>query len=775
TYPAPFVENGAANVAIVVGSNAALSDAVAATSISSDLASALAAQTATGGSTSTTTVSGEAKAVETSSQPLYLGDYMNGTKETFSKDQLPTVLASGKVTDDDGKEYTYELKLDVPNTKVIYGETPDNLAEPVVYVDFDGTSINYDFKIIFPTAVNTTKLTDEAITLFGKDYVFSGSTSDLTTSKVVLFEKSTPVTINDGESTEVEGHTISVAVEDQNTATITVDGVSESKTEGWSGKINGVDIYVKNVVGPNVAGSSRLVELYLNSNKLTLENGQEVTIGSEDIDGTSVSFTTSSGKVSEIDITVTPYSLDDSIKYLKKGDTFTDPVFGSVKFELVSLTPELEADARDYIVLRPSGEKKASIKFTNKAGKEYELDILRPSNVPLNATYGQMLNGTAQGNGYGTWTYNATELGVGDNYDLIVSTNTDINESDYFITCSNEYTQIWKVKDIDVNDGEVRVEDQGSGSSSVTVTLSGSTVGSTGTLSLADGSSATLNLTNNGTAPTIAVTDDACSYLYTKNGAKIYLGYANAPSSNLSQIIIEEETEYNGGSFTDNAGNTLGKNITIRFTYYPTGRSGKDMELKTVTIGGTENSDYWSDDVGDYDYYYLTKYGTFVKRTGDTDKQVEIYYPEDAAKVGFYIGEVSATISTTNATTTSGTAAKLGSVTVYDTEVSSVADKNLIVVGGSCVNSVAAELLGGAFCGADFTAATGIGAGEALIKSFDRNGKVALLVAGYNAADTTNAAKYLINVGVDTTVGTAMKVTSATEATAITSSTASTA
>ena len=344
TYPAPFVENGAANVAIVVGSNAALSDAVAATSISSDLASALAAQTATGGSTSTTTVSGEAKAVETSSQPLYLGDYMNGTKETFSKDQLPTLLASGKVTDDDGKEYTYELKLDVPNTKVIYGETPDNLAEPVVYVDFDGTSINYDFKIIFPTAVNTTKLTDEAITLFGKDYVFSGSTSDLTTSKVVLFEKSTPVTINDGESTEVEGHTISVAVEDSTTATITVDGVSESKTEGWSGKINGVDIYLKNVVGPNVAGSSRFVELYLNSNKLTLENGQEVTVGSEDIDGTSVSFTNSSGKVSEIDITVTPYSLDDSIKYLKKGDTFTDPVFGSVKFALVSLTPELEAE-----------------------------------------------------------------------------------------------------------------------------------------------------------------------------------------------------------------------------------------------------------------------------------------------------------------------------------------------------------------------------------------------------------------------------------------------
>jgi len=746
-YPAPFVVGGTADTAIVVtsgGHAGAVIDWEAVFSLQQDLQSLVTTTSTTTGAT----VSGEAKAVETSSQPLYLGDYINTTKTTFSDDEFPTVLAEGKVTDDDGKEYTYQLKVDVPNTKIEYGETPDNLAEPVVFADFDSSSIGYTLKIIFPTAVNMSKLTDEAINLFGKNYVFSGSASDLSATKAVLFEKATPVVINDGESQDVEGHTISVSVEDADTATITVDGVSESKDEGWSGKISGVDLYVKNVVGPNVAGTSRFVELYLNSNKLTLENGDEVTLGTEDIDGTSVSFTSSGGKVSEIDVTVTPYSFDDAIKYLKLGDSFTDPVFGTLKFELATVTPELEADTRDYIKLKPSGERKASIQFTNKAGKEYELNILKPSNIMLNSTYG-VTNGTVPG----TWTYNATTLGV-DDYDLIVATDADINVSDYFITCSNEYTQIWRVKSIDVNDAEVKVEDQGSGSSTVELSLSGSTVGSTASLSLADGSSATLNLTNNGTAPTIAVTDKACGYLYTNNGAKIYLGYANAPASNNSYIIIEEETAYNGGEFTDNEGNTLGQNITVRLTYDKSGRSGKDMELKTVALSGTEDTNYWADDVGDYDYYYLTEYGTFAKRTGDTDKTLEVWYPEDAMEVGFYIGEITSTITAGPGVTAGG-----GQILVVkDSNVDSVKDKNLIVVGGSCINSVAAKVLGVDYptCGADFTAATNVGAGQYLIKAVKspyNEDKIAVLVAGYEAADTKNAADNL-KEGHATDVGT---------------------
>ena len=114
--------------------------------------------------------------------------------------------------------------------------------------------------------------------------------------------------------------------------------------------------------------------------------------------------------------------------------------------------------------------------------------------------------------------------------------------------------------------------------------------------------------------------------------------------------------------------------------------------------------------------------------------------------INIFVGEASATVGSGG-----------GMMTVTDAEVASVAGKNLIVVGGSAINSVAAELLGGAYRGDAFTATTGIGAGQFLIGSYSRGGNVALLVAGYEAADTAKAADYLVNNAVDTTVGKMIK------------------
>ncbi len=111
-------------------------------------------------------------------------------------------------------------------------------------------------------------------------------------------------------------------------------------------------------------------------------------------------------------------------------------------------------------------------------------------------------------------------------------------------------------------------------------------------------------------------------------------------------------------------------------------------------------------------------------------------------------------------------------MSVTDAEAASVSTKNLIVVGGSCVNTVAAELLGSAalLCGADWEAKTGVGSGQFLVQTFSRTGgKVATLVAGYNAGDTTNAAKYLTTqTAIDTTAGKKYKGSTATSAELVT-------
>ena len=77
--------------------------------------------------------------------------------------------------------------------------------------------------------------------------------------------------------------------------------------------------------------------------------------------------------------------------------------------------------------------------------------------------------------------------------------------------------------------------------------------------------------------------------------------------------------------------------------------------------------------------------------------------------------------------------------TLLDREVASMMAQNEIVVGGPCVNTHAAELMGNAAdCAEGFTE------GEAIIKLVEHgNGNVALLVAGYSADDTRVATNVL--------------------------------
>jgi len=144
---------------------------------------------------------------------------------------------------------------------------------------------------------------------------------------------------------------------------------------------------------------------------------------------------------------------------------------------------------------------------------------------------------------------------------------------------------------------------------------------------------------------------------------------------------------------------------------------------------------------------------TLDKSGTDNVLEIEYYGEEVPAKVMVVGGDA----------TVSGGTTSLGNILVKDTEVSSVATKNLIVVGGSCINSAAAALVGGTKCGASWTEATGVGQGQFLIKGYADSTLttgLALLVAGYDADDTVKATTYLTNKVVDTSK--ALKGTSST-------------
>jgi hypothetical protein len=84
--------------------------------------------------------------------------------------------------------------------------------------------------------------------------------------------------------------------------------------------------------------------------------------------------------------------------------------------------------------------------------------------------------------------------------------------------------------------------------------------------------------------------------------------------------------------------------------------------------------------------------------------------------------------------------------------------KNLVIVGGTCINSAAQNVLGlnGPACGAAWTSATGAGQGEWIIQTFANpwsSGKIATLVAGYDQTDTVNAGNALRTQNIDISVG----------------------
>lgn len=215
-------------------------------------------------------------------------------------------------------------------------------------------------------------------------------------------------------------------------------------------------------------------------------------------------------------------------------------------------------------------------------------------------------------------------------------------------------------------------------------------------------------------------------------------------ANNYEAAVVTLDAGYDG----DSAG--LGVGDVVR-TWGADTQLGNEIQLET-------NSDLYQD---------IDIWGTiFELDKSDSDQtKARINYPDNQIEALVYVAETDATITTSGGGATGGSVKELGSVAITDAEVGSASGKNLIVVGGSCVNSVAASLLNVATstCGADWTAATGIASGEYLIETFSRTGdKIATLVAGYNAGDTTNAAKALTTQTVDTSAGKKYKGTSAT-------------
>jgi hypothetical protein len=804
-WPSPYVEGNVADYTVVYGAVAAASDANAA----DDIASALADQVVPtddgveleGGTSLSTTNTplylgdGWNAAFGTltdSHMPNVLADGTAVSTDGTEYDYTQYVMLVNRSSDSD-------------NEGVLSFGTNGDLNDPVLNIEIgtDADQVPYYTKVTFDKNLNVTSgdrgLSGDKIELFGKEFVISSDSTAGT--DLVLFGASNMMTMKAKEEKTIsvggEDYLVKiVSVVDSNTATVSVDGTSKDIDEGNTKKIGGLEVYVDTVdyyqdIVEGVAIDSGDVKIVFGSEKLTFQNGQAITFGSsgDTLEGTKCYMSwDSNSDLSEMRVNA---SSDDSDEdFLSPGNCFTDRVWESFEFCLGDVDPGLTSDERDKIVLKPTASDTVKLEFTSEDDEEVSIEI---ANI-VDLDTGNPVLQDANDNAIYVREWNKTALFTGG--------PSTYGEKSYFVTNDNSYSHMFQITDINSVGSvgaEVKIKDVLTGNS-YTVPLVDTTGYTNGSLVIdgtdfyfqANSTSATACSNNCGVNVTWgngANFDNAGSKvslfagLETSQGAWISL-ITNVTANNETFELPYKDgsREYGTQAFDSTAASDGGLdsnfwNAPANKTYVTAGAGASsagegpgifileekdDGEVRHAVVAfvGYDSTDmkitveeslfnmtHDNPDLrktsGTSDNYvekWMDRYGTFaiVTNSEDGGGMAEIYYPDEQAKWDVRIGEVGDIAS--GGGVASATA-------VMDTDVTDAQKNtsNIIVVGGPCVNTLAAELLDVDFpaCGAD----SGWESGDQFIEEYVgqfKAGNTALLVAGWEAADTTAVADMLV-------------------------------
>ena len=852
-FPAPFVQGGSANVAIVYGSNANPLDLVQAQNIQSALQTYV---TTTGSANTVIPASGEIATLDTAASRIWLNASLNSVKQVLTNLDMPNTLAVTNFAGNVNVQVSPSIIIGAGQTaggvdsdKVLFLKQPVSNADPLPGVSIGVGNVSnplYNISLVFSAPVNFTDpgSQGQVLTLFGQPWTVASTTSNST--GLVLFGAAQTVTLAQGTagastatvSINGSSHTVSLANVGTSSAYISIDGSGTQQISVGSSKlINGINVAVTNVASSNAGGNTATI--LVGANQLTLQDGSAVTVGtsgnSNQIQGTMVSFQGGAPSATS-KLTIAVSAPDVNHDAITANQSFIDPVFGGFQVAFGGLigSNSYVAGGTNGVYLSYSGNNQMQVTFTNWNSQR----------VALPFTYNQTVGSTSYYNlsdsaGNPIYPYEMANMSL-NQYTFIGTANYGHMLQLTAVT-NNSNGQNNGVTLYDMMAGTSKQWTANTGASSVTATYDGRQytvyfgIGANGaspwaeikdasadsplsttlvlypTIQLGSGAQvamyAPLNISlGNGTT---SLTNPIVSGFYLPNGnanglTAVNVAY-NISASNATSATWQINGATAAGSInTSNAaGGTV--NVTVGKLTWQFG-PGLQMNYTTVTLvsplGGATVSlpsiiDWEGKDVtGVYNAVVLT-----TQNPGVSSNLVGVgttpYFTGTAFQSGsqqlqsnnklFQYMDYMGTLVTIDTTTSSqaiatinnvqgaqqayaqlwigsigssiggSSSGSLGQIIVKDSQVSSVANDNLIVVGGSCINSAAATLVGGAFCGPDWTTATGVGSGQFLIQSFNSSinnaGLVALLVAGYDAPDTVNAATYLTMQKPDTALG----------------------
>ena len=781
-YPAPFIEDGLYNTAVVVGADASSGDSLGVADVLVGLSKVEGTVASETTATSTSLV-GDVWQVGTSSNMLEFTETDSADQEhvmdlsnQLDKSDLPIALADGEIYNDEGATYAQYLTFsDDASELVTYETNDDEVTADFFYVESDAVIAVYEmeFKEAFKsditdkdgdalsTGAYLRDYEDEQITILGTDYTIVRArtgTSD-NSVKLTLMGGSSKQTMDEGETSVVEVNGVKYEVEVDIITDVAplavkfiVDGNSlDAMGVGDSKPIkkgSDTDIGITEIWGSE-AGDLSLdqVSFYIGSQKLILEEtnvtsqeGVELEFKGDTLDNAIVTIDgdqdSTSFQIDGMQITMT--ASDDF--FVPRGGKITD-VMDEPEIFLNSWDIEYtgwDEVETEEISIKPSGDDEYKLTFTDANGYEVSLPFVYASDV--------------------------SKVSLGEpKHALILNQVTNITEDDYFVvanygqeagrrdTYALKYVGATKSDD---SDPAVTFKDLGSGET-ITRRYTNNTAAGTADATIKIGGQ-TYNVFNSSddTAKDFNITVDLTStdidntlVITTKYGAEIAIT-DNAETDVTFSIETKDTNDYE--SLTPTA---IGGVIT----------ADADTEVEMTHTGLALETPEDEDDTS----YGYTSYGAFVRydEPSSNPETLVIEYPESQINPKVFV-----TAGVVTTTTESGELPGLVTVDVgsaiKDTELADWKATNVIVIGGPCINSVAAELMGFSYptCGAE----SGFEEGKAKIKLVEGDENVALLVAGYAEMDTRRACTVLKNYldyqGEDgTLVGTEVELTSTTD------------
>jgi hypothetical protein len=711
-YPAPFVEDGVADVTFVIGSGST-DDYLGALDIATNLQSRAVTTTKIESSDKNEFSSEGSVQIEGQGSETHLAFGELIDFETFDEDDLPVLLKDGSLIDEDGDyfigsnsfsldedEWDYEQEIVLYNQPVSFG-MPEDEENPVIYLN-QYINDTYTVSVQFDDEANFSALDDgESIEIAGKVFtVGSKSNADTLTlfgSKTTTFlELGVPVVMEqDGQEYEIT--LVGAQAEDNDDSLIIeVDGERKNVEEGEIVTINGLELYVKDVFVTNIPSLDASANVFIGSEEYEISKSGSIKVSGEKLDGYSVDLGGATfDNVSTMNFTLDVSDLSDDNgytdedKYLKVGESLVDPLFGTFSMQFAGMSEDFASESKSYIEIE-AGSDEVSFVLTNTDGEEVS--------------------------------FTALELDENDDSewheDFIKGTNKDAYEGSIFIGHDgSDRSSVFEVTDIDA--------------SSATPTVSILDLGSGNEKEYEQG-----DIIKDTQLEIGAITDNVSGD-----------DYFQLVGTALNTFEIEGKSVlfFNKNKVTLTEGITgADEAISASILGFSLNVDGDEYEIK-YSAGNTTLEGVKEENEDDETIIY-TEFGTYGVLDEDGDS-LELFVPEDE-EVGYSVfiapTGVESELVDSDLETQEINPIALG-IAMRDKDVNLAnPSSNLIVIGGSCINTVSAELLGvvAGTCGTE----SGINPNEAVIQLFDDldNGKVALLVAGWESSETIAGARALI-------------------------------